>query len=365
MNKTLGIILGLIIAVSFIASGHVFAERKDKATFIIGMDAPMTGDVGFVGVGMKNAMLLAKERLGDTKYNYELIFEDDRLDAKASASAAQKLINVDKADAIVTIGVGGPIVNPLATKHNIIHFAIELDPAVAKGENNFIHFTPANILVGRLVKEMRNKGIKKVAVFRQTNLVAWNTYMDFLREELKKTDIKIVSDQSHDQEEKNYHTMIAKVKNAEPDIIVLFDQVPAIEIIVKQLREAGVTTPLTGINSLEQTPHLDLFEGQWYVTPTEASGIFSDGYKSKYNENPPVCSPNAYDIVNLLVTAVEKAGKSSSEKPSIKSVAGELMKIKNYKGALGNNMYFDKEGIVQSDAIVKVIKDGKPVKISD
>ncbi|MEW6602366.1 MAG: ABC transporter substrate-binding protein, partial [Nitrospirota bacterium] len=173
------------------------------------------------------------------------------------------------------------------------------------------------------------------------------------------------SDQPHDQEEKNYQTMIAKVKQAGPDIIVLFDQVPAIEIIVKQLREAGVQTPLTGINSLEQTPHLDLFEGQWYITPLEPSSDFSGSYQARYNAAPPVCSPNAYDIVNLLVTAVERAGKSSSEKPSIKAVTRELMKIKNFRGALGNNMYFDKEGIVQSDAIVKVIKDGKPVKVSD
>ncbi len=365
MSKVFKIVLSLFIAIFFIAGGQVCAESGKKTTFIIGMDAPMTGDVGFVGEGMKNAMLLAKEKLGETKYNYEFVFEDDKLDAKMSATAAQKLINVDKVDAIVTIGVGGPIVNPLATKYNIIHFAIELDPTVAKGDNNFIHFTPTNILVGRLVKEMQSKGIKKVAVFRQTNLVAWNTYMEFLRNAIKNTDIKIVSDQSHDQEEKNYQTMIAKVKQSDPDIIVLFDQVPAIEIITKQLKEAGVNTPLTGINSLEQTPHLELFEGQWYITPLEPSSDFSGSYQAKYNTAPPVCSPNAYDIVNLLVTAVENAGKSSSEKPSIKAVTTELMKIKNFKGALGNNMYFDKEGIVQSDAIVKVIKDGKPVKVSN
>ncbi|MEW6585523.1 MAG: ABC transporter substrate-binding protein, partial [Nitrospirota bacterium] len=190
MMKAVKIVLNLMIAVAFLAGGQVSAGSTKKATFIIGMDAPMTGDVGFVGEGMKNAMLLAKEKLGETKYNYDFVFEDDKLDAKMSATAAQKLINVDKVDAIVTIGVGGPIVNPLATKYNIIHFAIELDPTVAKGDNNFIHFTPTSILVGRLVKEMQNKGIRKVAVFRQTNLVAWNTYMEFLRAALKDTDIK-------------------------------------------------------------------------------------------------------------------------------------------------------------------------------
>lgn len=365
MNKTAKIILSLLIAAAFITGGQVFAAGGEKATFIIGMDAPMTGDVGFVGVGMKNAMQLAKDRLGDTKYDYKFVFEDDRLDPKASASAANKLINIDKADAIVTIGVGGPIVNPLATKHNIIHFAIELDPKVAKGDNNFIHFTPANILVDRLVKEMKDRGLKKVAVFRQTNLLAWNTYMDFFRAAVKKAGFDIVSDQPHDQEEKNYQTMIAMVKKSDPDIIVLFDQVPAIEIIVKQLREAGVHTPLTGINSLEQTPHLDLFEGQWYITPLAPSSDFSDGYKKKYGDNPPVCSPNAYDIVNLLVTAVERAGTSPSKKPSIQEVIHELKQINGFSGALGDNLYFDDQGIVQSAAIVKKIKDGKPFKVSD
>jgi len=365
MSKVFKIVLSLFIAIFFIAGEQVCAESGKKATFIIGMVAPLTGDAGFVGEGVKNAMLLAKEKLGNTKYDYEFIFEDDRLDAKASAGAAQKLINVDKVDAIVTIGVAPAIVSPLAIKYNIIHFAIDLDPPVAKGDNNFIHFTPGNILVGRLVKEMQNKGIKKVAVFRQTNMGSWNAYTNFLKQALKKADIRIVSDQSHDQEEKNYQTMIAKVKQADPDIIVLFDNVPAIEIITKQLKEAGVNTPLTTINSFEQTPQMDLFEGQWYITPLEPSNDFSGSYQAKYNTAPPICSANGYDIVNLLVTAVERAGKSPSEKPFTKSVANELMKIKNFKGAIGNNMYFDKEGIVQSDAILKVIKDGKPVKISD
>ncbi len=369
MNKTLKIFVGLIVAAAVVSGGYVFSMSKkpalkEKATYTIGMIAPLTGDVGFVGVGMKDAVLMAQEQMGKTKYNYKFIFEDSRYDPKISASGANKLINVDKVDAIISIGYGGPIVAPLATKYNILHFAIEIQPEIANGENNFIHWTPVKRLVGLLIEEMQKKGFEKVAVFRTVSLPAWIAYMDYFQKGIEGTNIKIVSDQSFQDDEKSFQSMIAMAKQAEPDVYLLLTQVPAIEIVVKQLREAGVDAPLTGIESFEQVKDLSLFEGQWYIGPVDATESFNSAYEAKYEKTPPVCSPNAYDIANLIETAVERAGSSPSEKPPTKAVVRELLKIKNFDGALGN-LTVDKEGIVLSEAKVKMILNGKVVTVED
>ena len=119
MSKTVKIILSVIIAVMVISAGYVFSmsKRPDvKETFKIGAVLPLTGNVGFIGEGFRNAMLLAKEQLGDTKYNYEIIFEDDQHDPKLTAGAANKFISIDKVDAIVSLGDStAPAVSPLAT----------------------------------------------------------------------------------------------------------------------------------------------------------------------------------------------------------------------------------------------------------
>ncbi len=364
MSKTTRIILSVVITAVVFFMGQVFSVSKAavKETFKIGVSTPLTGNVGFVGVGMKNAMLLAKEKLGNTKYNYEFIFEDSQFDPKVAASAANKLISIDKVDAIVTVGHGGPIVSPLATKHNIIHFSISIQPWLAEGDNNFLHWAPSKELNRLLVEEMQRRGIKKVGVFRTVSFEGWQVYMDDFLNRIKNTDIKMVSDQTFQDGTKDFRSMIAKAKPSQPDIYLLLAQTPELEILAKQIKEAGITTPLTSIESFEATKEVELFEGYWYVSAIAPTSDFTSSYKQKYHDKPPVASANAYDIVNLIVTAVEKTGSSSSKKPSTEKISKELRKIKNFPGALGKLVVGD-DGIVLSGVQLKIIKDGEHVAI--
>ncbi len=365
MNKRTKIIISLILAVVLVSAVYVFSMSKKpviKDTFKIGMIAPLTGDAGFVGVGMKNAMLMAREQMGDAKYNYEFIFEDDQLDPKISASAAQKLINVDKVDAIVTVGHAPRITFPLAKKHNIIHFTIAVQKDLADGINNFNHWASSVKMNGLLIEEMQKRGIKKVGVFRTTSLEAWVEYMDDFREGIKNTDIRIVTDQTFKKGEKDFRSLIARAKPTQPDIYMIFVETPELEIVAKQIREAGIDTPFTSIESFEVTEQPELFEGYWYVSPVEATHEFSSAYESKFGKAPPVCSPNAYDIFNLLAAALDKAGTSPSKKPSTEQIAGELRKIKSFPAALGDLLVGD-NGMVLSAVEMKMIKNGKPVPL--
>ena len=100
----------------------------------IGVVVPMTGNLAFLGEGIRDAMLLAKQDLGSTQYAYELIFEDDQLDPKMTASAVNKLIGVNKVDAIVSFGSGpGNVVGNIGEQNKVVHFGIASDPNVAKG----------------------------------------------------------------------------------------------------------------------------------------------------------------------------------------------------------------------------------------
>ncbi|GBD96538.1 MAG TPA: amino acid ABC transporter substrate-binding protein [Nitrospirae bacterium] len=269
MSKTVKFIFCVIIAVVLVSAVYVFSMSKKpviKDTFKIGMIAPLTGDAGFVGVGMKNALLMAMEQWGDGKYNYEFIFEDDQLDPKISASAAQKLINVDKVDAVVTVGHAPRITFPLAKKHDILHFTIAVQKDLADGVNNFTHWAPSVKLNGLLVEEMQKRGIKKVGVFRTTSLEAWVAYMDDFRDAIKNTDIRVVTDQTFKKGEKDFRSLIARAKPTNPDIYLIFVETPELEIVARQIREAGINTPFTTLEGFEVTEQPELFEGYWYVS---------------------------------------------------------------------------------------------------
>ncbi|NOZ67745.1 MAG: ABC transporter substrate-binding protein [Deferribacteres bacterium] len=354
------------IAAAVILAGFIFAGCEKKAevreTFKIGAVLPLTGNLGFIGEGFKNAMLLAREQLGDTKYNYEILFEDDQHDTKLTASAANKFISIDKVDAIVTLGDStAPVVSPLATQHNIIHFGLAVQAYVAKGDNNFIHWTPAVEEARVLVKELKRRGIRTVGLLG-SNYEGFVELMNALREKLKGTDIRILSDQTFKNDEKDFRTFIARAKQTEPDIYVVLAMTPSLEILAKQMKEAGINTPLTSMESFDVTQEPALFEGYWYVSAAVPTGSFSSAYEAKYNTTPPVTAANGYDIFNLIVTAVEKAGDSPSQKPPTEKISRELRNIKNYPGALGT-LSIREDGVVLSRASVKMIKNGKPVAL--
>ncbi|MDB5259264.1 MAG: Branched-chain amino acid transport system substrate-binding protein [Candidatus Taylorbacteria bacterium] len=360
MKQHLKIILSIIILIA-IAVLIARMPNKPPASIKIGVIVPLSGNVAFLGEGVRNAAMLAQSQLHDTRLKYELIFEDDGFDPKRTASAAQKLISIDKVDAIVTLASSaGNIVNPIAEKNKVIHFAIASDPTIAKGNYNFIHWTPPKAEVETFIKELGRRKIRKIAIFGAhiPGIIAINNEM---KRQIAGTEISIVDEEDFNFGETDFKTRILKAQEKQPDIYVLFAFSPELENVTKQLRELGVKTPITAIESFEQTDQPQLYEGNWYVNAADATNAFIDLYQNKYGKQPTLGSANAYDIVGMIANASEaayaKTGKSSKD-----AIVSELLNIKGMSGALGD-LTIDPEGFVISKAVVRMIRNGKPVTI--
>lgn len=153
------IVLILLIAWGIIASKPV--NQAEKPTVKIGLNLPLSGGVAFLGEPAKKAAELALKDAGNTKYNYELVFEDDQFSPKLSVTAANKLISVDKVLAIIEFGSGtGNAINSIAEQGKTAQFSLASDPTVAKGVYNYVHWTPP-FKEGELVaKEIVKRGYK-------------------------------------------------------------------------------------------------------------------------------------------------------------------------------------------------------------
>jgi ABC-type branched-subunit amino acid transport system substrate-binding protein len=128
------------------------------------------------------------------------------------------------------------------------------------------------------------------------------------------------------------------------------------------MKELGIKTPVTAIESFEFTEQPELFEGMWYIQAADPTSDFVKNYNAKYSTNPTLGAPNAYDELNLIVYAFENAEKGD-KKPNIENVIKKLNSIKDYSGALGNLNMGD-EGIIISKAVVREVRGGKFVNIS-
>ena len=157
---------------------------------------------------------------------------------------------------------------------------------------------------------------------------------------------------------------INEVKDLKADIYVLEATTPELEILTKQLRQAGITTPVTTMEAFEFSDQLSLFEGMWYVNGADPSPAFVDLYTKTYGSTPKFGAGYGYDVVNLIVQATESVGDGKI-KPTSTQIKDALSQIKGFDGVMGKNMSIDANGLVVSNAIVRMIKDGKPVTVTD
>ena len=336
------------------------AVKAGKETVKIGMTLPMTGDLSFIGQTMIKSTNLALNENKDTKYDYEFVVEDDKLDPKTTSTTATKLLTVDNVDAIISVSSGtGNVVSPIAESNKRLHIGAASDANVAKGEYNFIHWTPPDEEAKGWVEEAARRGHKRIAILmvQQQGFLAMR---DSVMKYLPGTGLEIVDEQIFSPGEKDFKTMILKAEEKKPDVYLLGAFEPEIPILYKQMIEAQVKADLTSIESFELAKDPSQFEGRWYTNAAEGTSAFNEMYKKEYNENPQMGSPNAYDMINLIVYGFEKAGKDSSGKPAQEDVIAELMKLKGFDSAMGK-IDVGPDGIVNSKAAVKMIKGGKPV----
>ncbi len=355
-------ILGTIVIV-FVILTNLKPASPIERTIKIGVIAPLTGNVAFLGEGVRNAVRMAEVELNaqpGNKWRYEVIVEDDSFDVAKTVSAANKLISIDHVSALVTLAsAAGNAVNPIAEKDHIIHFGIASDPHVADGYYNFIHWTPPYEETKVFVPELVKRGYHRIAMFGAKNqgiLAA----IDSFEHDIQGTDVQEIDQEIFDFGTKDFRTMIAKAESKEPDIYVIFSFSPELEIITKQLRDLGIKTPITSIESFEQSDHQDLYEGLWYVNAADTTNAFNDAYYSEFGKNPSMGSGNANDIVHLIADAAEKVDSNSV--PTSEQITQKLYTLKGIQGALGT-LSIDGNGLVDSKAVMRMIKGGKAVTV--
>jgi len=364
MNKTLKVVLiiiALIIIVGLIWSGVKQTQQNnnsgEKQTVKIGVILPLSGSSAFMGEAAKNAVLLAQEKLTDTKFNYELVFEDDQLETKFTSNAITKLINVDRVDAVISFSSGsGNVVAPMTQNNKTLHVGIASDSNIAKGEYNFIHWTPPASEAEKWVEEVQKRGYKKVAFLgmNQQGLIA---VLDAVKSEIKGTNIQLVNEQLFNMGTKDFKVIIEKAKQANPDIVLIQCFSPDLEIFAKQYQELGIEIPLTSIEAFEFSEQMELFEGRWYIQGAENTPNFNTAFQGKYNDDPQLGSAFGYDAFNLIVEAYERAGSIDNQK-----AINQMNQIKDFPSAVGL-ISVGKDGIVWSEAVVREIRNGKPVTI--
>ena len=221
-------IIGVIIIILAVLGLIAFnSQPTNNAVIKIGVILPLSGDLGIIGEPAKHGAEMALTSFKNTKYKYELIFEDDQYDVNKTVTAANKLLAVDKVNVIVTLGSAeGNSVKPLANKAKVVHFnTAASDQTIPDGKYIFTHWTPPTEESKTMVAEFIKKDIKKVAIFT-TNNDGMIAIANELKSQLKETNITVSLDEKLNVGNRDFRTQIMKLKENLPDIIVMQNTPP-------------------------------------------------------------------------------------------------------------------------------------------
>ncbi len=301
----------LILSLCFIlALGACKEEKKkpqEKPVVKIGAILPLSGDLAVWGNSEKQGILLAQENLSkDLKNKYEIVFEDSLNANKNIQHIAQKMISVDKVDAIITMfDPAANIVAPMATANKIIHFGQSWFPQYVTNQYNYNVYADIKQEAQLIADYFANKGIKKVYLFtvNQTGFIGGT---EILKSLLKKRDIDY-QERNFNFGQTDFRTDIIKAKSFEAQAYIIGAFAPEADILTKQLKQIiGQDIIVTGLDLGLNVANRSIYEGSVFGSPAIPNKSFLNAYHEKYkDENYLFGATVGYVSFNAIVHTFE------------------------------------------------------------
>jgi ABC-type branched-subunit amino acid transport system substrate-binding protein len=146
--------------------------------------------------------------------------------------------------------------------------------------------------------------------------------------------------------DKDFSNQIRLLADAKVEGVVIWAEAPEGGLILKQMRQMGMKQPAFGGSRLAYPLTLDIAgaaaEGLVVTTPLDPTRTapkwlaFRDAYRQKFHEDPTDYAAYAFDGMNILIAAIDKAGLNRGR---IMDVLRDYQ-MKSYQGVTGAD-YFD------------------------
>lgn len=348
----LALILGFIFA-----PGQTIAAEKQAVK--IGVMAPVTGQWASEGQDMVNIIKLLAEDTnkagGAGGRMIEIEVGDDGGDPKTATLAAQRLIG---AGVVAVIGTYGSAITEatqdIYAEDDVLQIGTG-STSVRLTEKKlplFFRTCPRDDDQGRVMaKHVQAMGHKAVALVHDNSSYAKGLAQE-VKELMNGAGIKIVFYDAITPGDRDYTTILTKIKTLNPEIIIFTGYYPEAGMLLRQKKEIAWEVPLIGGDATNNLALVDIAgkeasAGYYFISPPGPSDLtdemslkFMNEYKSRFNTLPSsVWSVMAGDAFKVLATAIENV-----DEPSAKNLAGYLHNdLKGFVGFTGP-IAFDQKG---------------------
>jgi len=349
--SVLTVLLGLSLALLSVhdaTTSDVLAAEELKVGLLMATSGVFEGLGGFE----KKSFDLAVEEINDAGgvagKRIKVIFYDDEGNQAKSEQLANRLIFQDKITQLFgpNLTLNAFVVGPVAEKAGIptiVFIAQEHTVANTKHLFSSVVFQTFNAqaMVEYAAEVLQ---AKKVGIL-YVDVPYGKDGRGFLRDWMKKYDLGLVFEDKWGETDFDFTPQVIKAKREKVDALFLWGSAAKADaLVLKQLREGGVTVPmlgdvaytLPGVHDIAGKSLEGFIGFGWlnYENPSPAAKRFLDGYKKKYNEVGSPLGAMCYDAPYVYKTAVERAGGSAEPEAVAKAMIGLKM-----EGASGSYHY--------------------------
>lgn len=357
--KKIFIVGTLIVALS--------ACSQSDSRVRIGVILPLTGDAASLGIDQANGIKMAIEELnakgGINGKKVEAIYEDGRCTGSDAASAAQKLVNIDK---VVTI-IGGLCSGETLAAAPIVEAAkiVLMSPGSSSPDitnagtyifRNYPSDALKTVVTAKVIKEV---GYKTVAMISENTDfcqgVARGMHKDV-------GDSAIVFEETVEPGTKDFRSILEKMKKTQFDVFYSNTNGDAtMAALVQQYRDAGFTQPILSHEVADSSNLGDIAkeaaEGMQIVTVrTSGEGTsFETDFLTKFQtvQSSIAFAAHAYDAANVIFQIIADKGTDGT------AMRDALLAMPEYKGIVGDIRFDENGDVVGVPFVLKQFKDGR------
>jgi branched-chain amino acid transport system substrate-binding protein len=342
--------------------------NNDSGAIVIGAALPMSGQVSYYGQDSRRGIDLALDEInangGVNGQKIQIVYEDTKGEGARAVSAIRALLDVRKVPAVIGGGTSTETLAmaPIAEREGRVLFSpVSSAAKISQAGSYIFRSVPSDgAQAADLAKWVLTKGYKHIALVYVNQ--TWGTGLkDGFVDQYKAMGGEIVATEATDQGEVDFRTQLVRMRAAKPQAYVAIVYAREGGLLLRQARELGVTNQFFGADPWTKKDFAasagNAGNGVLFTTPAVYSGpeftAFAAKYRARYHSEPGIYEASGYDVLRLLVRAMQMGGTSPG------AIRKSLAATRGYMGATGKTT-FDENGDVPTKGFARMMwENGK------
>ncbi|MET9347178.1 branched-chain amino acid ABC transporter substrate-binding protein [Streptomyces termitum] len=365
-------------------------------TVTIGLDAPLTGELSALGLGIKNSADLAIQTANKKEYVKGVTFKLVALDDQGQPSSGQQNATKLVADKSI-LGVVGPLNSSVAESMQKVFDDAKLaevspantNPSLSQGPNwatgdkkrsytSYFRTATTDAIQGPFAAQYVYNKAKKTKAFIIDDKKTYGAGLaGTFKGEFEKLGGKVIGTEHVNPDTKDFSAVATKVKSSGADVVYYGGEYPAAGPLAKQIKEAGAKVTVVGGDALYSPEYVKLAgaaaaEGDIATSvgsPIESlpsakeflANYKNGGYKEAYEAYGGYSYDSTWSIIEAVKKVVDGNGGKLPDDARPKVV--EALQSVSFDGVTGKVSFDEFGDTTNKQLTVYTVKNGAYVPV--